>query len=183
MTFVASTGDYGAAVPLYPAMSPNVVAIGGTSLTLNADDSYQSEAGWGAYSNSMGVFLGSGRRPEASTKPSPTTSKACSPRAAGPDRTFRCWPTPRWGRGSPTRTTCPETTPWEIVGGTSLSTPAWSGLFALVNQGRAAAGQATLGTAGPTEAQTALYGLNQADYHDITSGSNGFATPGPATTW
>ena len=47
VTFVASTGDYGAADPEYPAYSPNVVAVGGTSLTLNADDSYNSETGWG----------------------------------------------------------------------------------------------------------------------------------------
>ena len=32
MTFVASTGDYGTADPEYPAFSPNVVAVGGTSL-------------------------------------------------------------------------------------------------------------------------------------------------------
>ena len=36
VTFVASTGDYGAADPEYPAFSPNVLAVGGTSLTLNA---------------------------------------------------------------------------------------------------------------------------------------------------
>ena len=46
--------------------------------------------------------------------------------------------------------------PWEVVGGTSLSAPAWAGLLALADQGRAAAGEGTLGTAGPQEAQTAL---------------------------
>ena len=60
VTFVASTGDYGAADPEYPAFSPNVVAVGGTSLTLNADNSYNSETGWGYYSNSAGAFIGSG---------------------------------------------------------------------------------------------------------------------------
>ena len=52
VTFVASTGDYGAADPEYPAFSPNVVAVGGTSLTLNADNSYNSETGWGYHSDS-----------------------------------------------------------------------------------------------------------------------------------
>ena len=60
VTFVASTGDYGAADPEYPAFSPNVVAVGGTSLTLNADNSYNSETGWGYYSDSQGTFIGSG---------------------------------------------------------------------------------------------------------------------------
>jgi hypothetical protein len=45
VTFLASTGDYGAADPQYPAFSPNVIAVGGTSLTLNADNSYNSETG------------------------------------------------------------------------------------------------------------------------------------------
>ena len=60
VTFVASTGDYGAADPEYPAYSPNVVAVGGTSLTLNTDGSYNSETGWGYQSDSMGAFIGSG---------------------------------------------------------------------------------------------------------------------------
>ncbi|HEV3339673.1 MAG TPA: SpaA isopeptide-forming pilin-related protein, partial [Pirellulales bacterium] len=54
VTFVASTGDYGAADPEYPAFSPNVVAVGGTSLYLNGDNSYKSETGWGYFSNSLG---------------------------------------------------------------------------------------------------------------------------------
>ncbi len=60
VAFVASTGDYGAADPEYPAYSPNVVAVGGTSLTLNADGSYNSETGWGDYPNAAGAFIGSG---------------------------------------------------------------------------------------------------------------------------
>lgn len=60
VTFVASTGDYGAADPEYPAFSPNVLAVGGTSLLLNNDNSYQSETGWGYYSDGSGEFIGSG---------------------------------------------------------------------------------------------------------------------------
>ncbi|HEV8064803.1 MAG TPA: hypothetical protein VGP46_08235, partial [Acidimicrobiales bacterium] len=60
VTFVASTGDYGTADPEYPAYSPNVVAVGGTSLALNADGSYNSETGWGYYADSVGSFIGSG---------------------------------------------------------------------------------------------------------------------------
>ena len=62
VTFVASTGDYGAADPEYPAFSPNVVAVGGTSLTLNADNSYNSETGWGFHSDAAGDLHRLGRR-------------------------------------------------------------------------------------------------------------------------
>ncbi len=64
--------------------------------------------------------------------------------------------------------------PFQVVGGTSLSAPAWAGLLALVDQGRAAAGESALNTAGPTEAQQALYSLPQSDYNTITTGSNGY---------
>ena len=60
VTFIASTGDYGAADPEYPAFSHNVVAVGGTSLTLNTDGSYNSETGWGYNSSAAGGFIGSG---------------------------------------------------------------------------------------------------------------------------
>src|SRR5208282_1354568 len=42
VTFLASTGDSGSPGG-YPAYSPNVVAVGGTTLNLNSDNSYNSE--------------------------------------------------------------------------------------------------------------------------------------------
>jgi subtilase family serine protease len=45
ITFLASSGDFG--IPgIYPAYSPNVVAVGGTELITNGD-AYGSETGWG----------------------------------------------------------------------------------------------------------------------------------------
>ncbi len=60
------------------------------------------------------------------------------------------------------------------MGGTSLSAPAWAGLLALVNQGRAAAGKPTLNSSSPTDAQQALCMLPRSDYDAITSGFNGY---------
>ena len=64
--------------------------------------------------------------------------------------------------------------PFEVVGGTSLSTPAFAGLVALVDQGRVAAGEATLNSTSATETQQALDSLPQADYNSITTGYNGY---------
>src|SRR5262249_43291309 len=44
-TFVASSGDNGAPGG-YPAMSPNVLAVGGTTLALDGSDNRTSEVGW-----------------------------------------------------------------------------------------------------------------------------------------
>jgi subtilase family serine protease len=46
-TFFAASGDYGAqSVQFWPAVSPNVVGVGGTVLTFAANGSVASETGW-----------------------------------------------------------------------------------------------------------------------------------------
>lgn len=56
VTYVAASGDSGAWYgPMYPSSSPNVLAVGGTSLTVNGASTYSSETGW---SGSTGGFSG-----------------------------------------------------------------------------------------------------------------------------
>src|SRR5205807_3166965 len=69
----------------------------------------------------------------------------------------------------------PRHHPWEIVGGTSLSAPSWAGLIALANQARAQAGLPTFNSSSPTEIQQALYNVPMADFHDVITGTNGYA--------
>ena len=173
VTFVAGTGDYGAADPEYPAFSPNVVAVGGTSLNLNADNSYNSETGWGYNSDSAGEFIGSGGgismyEPEPAYQEGvqSTGSRTTPDVSLVADPATGAWIADPYNLGADN--------PFEVVGGTSLSAPAWAGLVALVNEGRAAAGLATLDSSSPTETQQALYSLPQSDYNVITSGSNGY---------
>jgi len=59
--------------------------------------------------------------------------------------------------------------------GTRLSAQPWAGLIALVNQGRVGAGEPTLSSSTPTDAQQALYILPQTDYNVISSGNNGYS--------
>jgi hypothetical protein len=172
VTFVASTGDYGSAVPEYPAFSPNVVAVGGTSLSMNADGSYNSETGWGYYANQLDTFIGSGGGvSQYESEPGYQQGVQSTGSRSIPDVSFVA--DPNTGAWIADTYNLPGDNPWEIAGGTSLSAPAWAGLIALVNQGRTAAGEQTLGSAGPTETQTALYNLPQTDFNVIASGSNG----------
>ncbi|HEY2573614.1 MAG TPA: hypothetical protein VGH65_06085, partial [Verrucomicrobiaceae bacterium] len=53
VTFLASTGDSDAPGE-YPAYSPNVVAVGGTSLAVNSNGSYASESAWGNVNTNTG---------------------------------------------------------------------------------------------------------------------------------
>ena len=172
VTFVASTGDYGTADPEYPSFSPNVVAVGGTSLFLNADNSYNNETGWGYFSDQVGAFIGSGGGVSLyEPQPAYQAGVQTTGLRTTPDVSFVADPgTGAWIADS---YNLPADNPWEVVGGTSLSAPAWAGLLALVDQGRVAAGESTLSSNGGTEAQQALYGLSAADFNSITSGTNG----------
>jgi subtilisin-like proprotein convertase family protein len=63
--------------------------------------------------------------------------------------------------------------PWITVGGTSLATPMWAGLIAIADQGRTLASLGSLD--GQTQTLPMLYTVSAADFHDITSGNNGYA--------
>jgi Ca2+-binding RTX toxin-like protein len=178
VTFVASTGDFGAAVPEYPALSPNVVAVGGTSLFINPDGTYNGESGFGYFSNALGEFIGGGGGISMyEAEPSYQLGVQSTGSRTSPDVSFVADPSTGAWVADPYNLSAAN--PWEIVGGTSLSAPAWAGLFALVDQGRVDAGKLVLGTNGPTEALSALYGLSAGDFHDVTTGFNGYsAGPG-----
>jgi hypothetical protein len=172
VTFVASTGDYGTADPEYPAFSPNVVAVGGTSLTVNADNSYNSETGWGYFSDGMGAFIGSGGGiSQFESEPAYQLGVQSTGYRTTPDVSFVADPATGAWVADPYN--LDPSNPFEIVGGTSLSAPSWAGLIALVNQGRVQSGAAALNSSSPTEAQQDLYGLSQSDYNVIASGTNG----------
>jgi hypothetical protein len=173
VTFVASTGDYGAADPEYPAYSPNVVSVGGTSLTLNGDNSYNSETGWGYQSASAGAFIGSGGGlSQYESEPAFQQGVQSTGFRTTPDVSLVA--DPATGAWIADTYNLDPSNPFEVVGGTSLSSPAWAGLLALVNQGSAAAGKSALNSASPTEAGQALYSLPQNDYNAIESGNNGY---------
>jgi hypothetical protein len=63
------------------------------------------------------------------------------------------------------------------IGGTSAGSPQWAALIAIADQGRAAIGLGSLD--GPSQTFPLLYGMPATDFHDITTGYNGYnAGPG-----
>ena len=165
VTFLAATGDTGQPGG-YPAYSPNVVAVGGTSLTTDGSGNYGSETGWSgsgggisAYENLPSYQTGSyqnGSVTQTTTmRTAPDVSMDADPNTGVAVYDSYDYPS----------------SPWLQVGGTSLSTPMWAGLIAIVDQGRAMAGASSLN--GATQTLPALYQLPSADFNDVTSGSNG----------
>ena len=161
VAFVASSGDSGAPIE-WPAASPNVLAVGGTALTLGANNAWSSEAGWS----------GSGGGPSAyESQPSyqsgvvtATTMRANPDVAydASPNTGFAVYDSDPYSGTS---------YGWLTVGGTSAGAPQWAAILAIADQGRAAADQPALDSSSAQEVMTTLY-KNPGDFHDITTGTS-----------
>ncbi len=144
VTFLAATGDSGTPSE-YPAFSPNVVAVGGTSLDINttapispkAPGTTASGGGAAASARSNTTQL-SGRQSQRNQFHDADGARRLDGRR------------PRHGRLRPRH----YDGGWYQVGGTSLATPMWAGLVAIADQGRALDGQTTL-----TSAQTSVLAL------------------------
>ncbi|MHB1424214.1 MAG: S53 family peptidase [Gemmataceae bacterium] len=161
VTFVASSGDHGTIS--YPASSPNVLAVGGTSLSLNNAGAYASETVW---NNNNGWSSGGGVSAYEG-EPSYQRSVQNTGMRTSPDVAYNADPnTGVWVYDS-----YDTSSPWQEIGGTSAGAPQWAGLIAIADQGRALEGKGTLD--GPSQTLPMIYGMSSAAFHDITSGSNG----------
>jgi hypothetical protein len=178
VTFVAASGDSGGFAPdaqgnptttpgvLYPAASPGVLGVGGTTLNLTATDTYISETAWSLSGGGTSLF-----------EAEPTFQKGVQTTGfrTVPDVAFDADP----NTGVAVYDSYNDTDnsgPWVEVGGTSLGAPAWAALIAIANQGRVLAGGTTLD--GPTQTLPALYAISPTDFNDVTSGSNGVFSAG-----
>jgi hypothetical protein len=158
VSFIASSGDNGAGSG-FPAVSPNVLAVGGTTLNL-AGGNYASETAWSGSGGGFSWF-----EPE----PAYQYSVHSIGRRTIPDVAYDANPTsgvavfdsvPIGGRNG-----------WFQIGGTSAGAPQWAGLVAIADQGRALAGLGSL-----ANVQSLVYSLPSSDFHDIVAGSNGYST-------
>ena len=159
VSFVASTGDDGSPSE-YPAYSQEVLAVGGTTLTVNADNSYGGETGW---SGSGGGISTQEYQPSFQTSTFTSSQRTVPDVSADADPHSGVAVYDSYDLGAK---------PWIQVGGTSLAAPLWGGMLTVVNQGRILNGLSTLN--GGVQTLPLIYGLPASDFNDPTSGSNGF---------
>ncbi len=216
-TFFASSGDNGPydcnqdPAPVccttnlnvdYPASDPYVTGVGGTSLQLNANNTYKSESAW--FNTTPNPPLGSGggvstmfskpawQAGPGVNKPGINTTNNCfMPTAnslcrqvpdvaldADPNTGISIYTTDR-------NASAPPTTGWMMLGGTSAAAPGWAALAAIYNQ--YAANPVTrggrLGFANPSLYDLASSTEPASPFHDITTGSNPYAAYGPTPAW
>ena len=168
ITFIASTGDSGPPAQ-YPASSPNVLSVGGTTLNIDPSGNYISESAWTDGGGGVSAYE---PLPSYQTSVAGSTTKRMTP-----DVSFDADP----NTGVPIYDSYNNGTaaPWAQYGGTSLSSPCWAGLIAIFDQGRVAAGLGTLD--GRSQTLPMLYSMPSDVFHDVTTGSSGAHHGNPAT--
>ena len=208
VTFLAATGDTGAyasgtttITPQYPASSPNVMAVGGTVLTVNqstaGEYSYYSETSWGNGASSGipadgggggGGISGVTNINPAESQPSyqaGVVSSTYSTDAGTFTTPHRTYPDVSADADGSVLVYDSYSTVGNLwsVGGTSLATPLWAGMIAVADQGRAITGAGSL--YGATQTLPQLYSLaagnSYTDYfNDVNSGNAIGTTTAPS---
>jgi len=150
-TFFASSGDSGAGV-IWPSVSPNVVAVGGTRLTFSGG-SLVSETAWSGSGGGLSKYV---------PAPSYQITYGISGKRAVPDVSYDA--DPNSGVSVYDSTRYSGATGWWQVGGTSAGAPQWAAIQSL--------GRSTSNSNFYQDANPASY---SSYFRDITSGSNGYA--------
>ncbi len=145
----ASTGDGGYG-PEFPASATNVIAVGGTSLTVDSADAYVSESAWAGAGSGCSVY-------NAAPGWQSVLGNICNGRKAIADVSADADP----NTGLAVYTTYSGITGYWVFGGTSLSSPLVAALYAM---------QGGYDTSKLAEAYASPTG---APYHDVLTGSNG----------
>ncbi len=169
-TFFAASGDNGnwaTAKYVWPADDAYVVSVGGTQLfTTGAGGGWSSETAWadsGGGITRNGIPIPSWQQLSGVINSSNQGSKTLR---NGPDVSANAY----WSfYVCSNQTTCTSNN-W---GGTSFAAPMWAGYLALANQQAVAGGSSTLGSINSIIYPLGLGSGYSADFHDITSGSNG----------
>lgn len=164
VTFTAASGDSGAGT-IYPATSPYVVAVGGTTLPLDLSGNLTGpETAW--LGSGGGVSAYETQPGYQANFPIPSTGG----KRGSPDVAYNADPN--------TGFLVYDSTPyngsigWWIVGGTSAGAPQWAGIIALANQTRGSTLSSNSLTSSP-EYNAAIGVSYSANYRDVTAGTNG----------
>jgi subtilase family serine protease len=169
VTFTAASGDSGQGVA-YPAASPYVMGVGGSTLHVNANGNYQNETAWSGSGGGTSLY----EFPEPRYQTDYQIQTNPPNHRATPDVAYVGDP----NTGVAVYDSIPlgKFSGWSEVGGTSVGAPQWAALIAIVNSMRAYLHSPPL-----TGSDGVLYeAATTQSYHDLTQGRDG--TPGQNPT-
>ena len=149
-----ASGDNGYGSFGFPAASPYVITVGGTTLTVGAGNTYGGETAWSGAGSGCSLYV---------TAPAwQSFLSACAGKRGTADVAADA--SPSTGAAVYDNVRYQGRSGWFQVGGTSLSSPLIAAVYALAG-----------GLPEKTSAASGLYGFlgNSTVLHDVTSGSNG----------
>jgi subtilase family serine protease len=152
-TYVASSGDSGHGSQ-WPASSPKVIGVGGTTLT-QSNGVWESEVAWSGSGGGLSSY---------ESEPSYQSAFQNQGKRGIPDLAYDA--DPNTGVAIYCGTESEGIKGWVQIGGTSMGAPEIAGMIAIVNSSRVALSKGALSF--PTD----VYSFT-GDFHDITSGTNG----------
>lgn len=120
ITFFAASGDDGTGAN-WPAASPRVVAVGGTSLSFDASGRFQGERAWAGSGGGLSAY-----EKAAASQAAYNIPKAKGMRAI-PDVAYHADPR----LGFSVYCTAGQHDGWYVIGGTSAGAPQWAAIKAL----------------------------------------------------
>ena len=164
VTFLAASGDSGAGVN-YPAASPDVIAVGGTSLILDKSGNYSSETAWSGSGGGLSKY----EYEPISQAQFPIANDIHGTRGV-PDVSYNA--NPGTGYAIYDSIGVSGYSGWFQVGGTSAASPQWAALVAIANSQRTAARKSNLSATGSSVYAVGKSSLNS-NFHAVTSGTNG----------
>ncbi len=176
-SFMQASGDSGAYSNgvMTPSDDPNVTVVGGTSLaTSGAAGPWLSESTWSGSGGGV-----------STTYAIPSYQAGVAMASKGGSTKMRNIPDVALTAAIEMYLICDNGAAYS-VGGTSAAAPLWAGFLALANQQAAANSRPRVGFLNPLIYGIGSSGNYASDFHDITTGSNGFNAVGGfdlATGW
>ncbi len=184
VTFVAASGDNGNGI-LWPAVAPDVVGAGGTTLPftcpsgqtscapINGTVNPSGETAWSGSGGGISAYESEPSYQSSYATNNPTYGAALGTtggRRGVPDVAFDADP----GTGVSVYDSTPYNgqTGWWQVGGTSAAAPQWAGLIALADQAHMTS-LSSNNLASSPEYNAAANAVYTTNYRDISSGING----------
>jgi hypothetical protein len=146
---LASSGDFGFGIPSWPAVLPNVIAVGGTSLTRASNSRGWTEQAWSGAGSGCSAWYDKPAWQHDPNCPMRTTADISA--VADPDTGLAVYDT--FG--------IDPSFAWLVVGGTSAASPFLAGLIAAAGHPQRVTGQS-------------IYAEPGAAFYDAVGGSNGF---------
>jgi kumamolisin len=173
--FFQAAGDSGAypkfGAPFWPSISQYVTTVGGTDLiTSGAGGPWSSETAW--VDGGGGYTAG----PKLPLIPAWQQLPGVITAANEGSTTYRNAPDVAAESNFDFYYCSDQAACKTGLGGTSFAAPMWAGFMALVNQQAVANGDPTLGFINPAIYNIGVGSSYNSDFHDITSGSNGYPT-------